>query len=107
VDFRSSEKTNFEEFKKSSRYPGDLKKNETFLFISKGGEQLLWILNVKELPGVGKTRQVIDSRKWRIDGGAWNPMMLKNYAKLVGLDLVGLKSFEETYEEERERKKAA
>ena len=103
TDFRKNEWTNFKEFKKSKRFPGELKANEAILFVSKSGNQLIWILNVADAES---GRQIVDSRRWRITGSqSWNPMMLQNYAEKVGIHLVGLKRFEELYEADREKKR--
>jgi len=106
ADFRCSELTNYDKFRKSSRYPGDLVSGEAFLFISKSGNQMIWVLhvgNMKFLKHNGAViKRIIDSRKWRIQGGsAWNPMMLADYAEEVGLELVGIKKFAQLYEERR------
>jgi len=50
-------------------------------------------------------RRVVDSRRLRISGGAWSPLMLQNYANAVGLNLVGIKRFEQLYDESRAAKK--
>lgn len=104
TDFRKSELTNYDLFKRSKSYPGDLESNEVFLFVSKGGNQLVWVLNVG-LIDVGHAdrkgyvdRRVIDTRRWRIDGSSgWNPEMLADYAHEVGLTLVGFKLFRDIY----------
>ncbi len=108
VDFRKTELTNYDTFSRSRSFPGQLSANEVYLFISKSGNQLVWILNMSEVDAPrpnkrGRTnRRMIDSRKWRIEGGtSWSPMMLQNYAQDVGLDLVGFKRFEDLYDERR------
>jgi hypothetical protein len=108
TDFRKSELTNYDIFKRSRSFPGELESNEVFLFISKGGNQLVWILNVDRVD-VGHAdrkgyvdRRLIDTRRWRIEGSSsWNPEMLADYAAEVDLDLVGFKRFREIYAERR------
>ena len=98
VDFRYNEFGIYEGFRKSKSFPGDLGKNEVFLFVSRTGNQLLWVLNLTSLDAVGSQQSMIDTRRWRLSGSYWNPMMLANYAADVGLDLVGIKRFEELYD---------
>jgi hypothetical protein len=46
----------------------------------------------------GKLSTVVSSQLYRIvDGGTWNPLMLANYAEQVGIQLEGLKKFEQYY----------
>ena len=98
VDFRRTESFNLAEFQKSSSFPGALAKNEVFLFVSMTGSQLLWILHSDE--------HVIDSRKWRLLHGAWNPQLLQDYAACVGIQLQGIKSFAQQFEAYKASKKA-
>ena len=103
TDFRYSEMTNLSIYEKRKIYPGPLGKRDVFLFISKSGNQLLWILNSKEIETKHKNqkgsfkRKMIDTRRWRIAGGAWNYRMIQNYANEVGLEIVGFKRLEEQY----------
>lgn len=104
VDFRCSEHTNYERFKASERFPGYLRSGEVILFVSRSGNQLVWVLNysAKEADVQGIT----DSRRWRLHSGSWSPMMLANYANEVGIELIGVKQFAALYEEDRKRKRA-
>jgi hypothetical protein len=103
--FGRSEASNLRLYRDSAKYPGDLRKGEAFLFISKGGNQVLFVFRPVELEvssrhrkGDGsKTREVIDSRRLRLDGGTWHPYMLQNYANEVGIHLVGFRRFEEVH----------
>ena len=103
--FGRSEATNLALYQDSGKYPGDLKKGEAFLFISKGGNQILFVFNTIELKvdtqhrkGDGSTtRGVIDSRRLRLDGGTWHPYMLQDYANEVGIHLVGFRRFEDVH----------
>lgn len=106
ADFRKSEVTLYDEFLWSKSYPGDLNKNECFLFISKTGNQLLWFFTqIKEIDGYkGKPTNIFDSRKWRIVNGVWHPFMLANYASEVGIELVGIKRFEEIYDDRKTKR---
>ncbi len=98
VDFRKNEVTNYNAFAKSKKFPGELKPNEAFLFISKSGNQLMWVLNVIEFDNErGRTIEIFDTRRWRILRSTWDPYMLQNYANEVGIHLVGFRRFEEVY----------
>ena len=105
TDFRKSEATIINGFKRSRSYPGDLNSGEAFLFLSKTGNQLLWFFNNgAEIEGfMQRVIQIIDSRKWRVTGGIWHPFMLANYAEEAGIELVGIRRFEEIYDERRRR----
>jgi len=111
VSFQRSEKTNLDIFKRAPHYPGDLKSGEAFLFLSMTGDQLLFIYRnpIDFMGPAGKTWVVTDSRKLRLSGGTWNPHMLQNYAHELGLDLVGIKRFEQIHDEmmQARRQKAA
>ena len=107
VDFRKSEATNYDAYKKTKKFPGELGTNEVFLFVSRSGNQLVWVLNVGELdtdyPNQRGSycRRIVDTRRWRIEGGSWNPHLLQDYANDSGLDLVGFKRFEQSWAESR------
>lgn len=114
ADFRKSEKTLFDNFVKSKEFPGHLKGNEAFLFISGLQNQLLWILNVEEVDKLmtrngnytqyGETR-IFDSRRMRLESGRWNPMMLGNYAAQAGIKLERVKMFQDQFKEMQEQKR--
>ena len=104
ADFRCSERTNYNIF--LQQFPGELRMNEAFLFVSKSGNQLVWLLNQQSIDGKMGTAEVTDSRRWRLTGGTWSPMMVANYAKEVGIELIGIKTFEQRYNESRALKKS-
>jgi hypothetical protein len=104
-DFRKSELTLFNEVAKKNR---GLKvgKHDVVALISGNGKQIKFIHGFTSMEVIGgKTREVtgrktriLQSDAFRIDGaGSWNPLMLANYAAAVGIELIGLKKFEETY----------
>jgi len=107
ADFRKSEATLHDAFLRSRSYPGDLRKGECFLFLSKSGNQLLWFFTqVTRIEGYkGAEIKVYDSRRWRLTGGTWHPYMLANYAEKAGIDLVGIKRFEEIIDERRGKRR--
>lgn len=106
VDFRFSELTIYEKYTpvqvRESLRPGD-----AALFISRSGSQLLWVLHYGEMAAQKTQRTVIQSMKLRVSGGYWNPLMLQNYANEIGIELEGIKRFEELFGEQRDRKRAA
>ena len=102
ADFRCNERTLYEEFRKSPSFPGNLKKNQAYLFVSRQGTQLIWFVGSDTLGGTpDHPIVVINSRKWRIAGSHWNPKMLANYAAFCGLKLLGLPMFETSYKAKR------
>jgi hypothetical protein len=106
--FQRSEATNLFQFRKQSHYPGDLNAGEAFLFLSKQGNQLIFVFRSPvsfDAPS-GKSWEVIDSRRLRLTGGTWSPYMLQNYANEVGLHLVGIKRFEQVHDEMQRAKRA-
>jgi hypothetical protein len=101
VDFRSSEISNYDFLVKKKHFPGPPAKRDVYLMVSKSGNQLIWVLNVGSVGKNGDQRDIVDTRRWRLRRGSWNPHLLENYANAVGLSLVGFKRFEEIYAESR------
>ncbi len=105
ADFRSNENTLAKQY---SQETSKLRPNECVLFISKKGDQLRFVFRPEgflDLSKGGSSHTILQSRLYRIlYGGTWSPLMLKNYAQKVGLDLEGLKSFEEHYSDMQEKK---
>lgn len=111
VDFRKSEETNFNALKKARKLPV-LRKGEGVLFISKKKNQIVFVTPEVEFDstnGVGYdvTVTVLASKRFRIRGSTWSPLMLANYAEAVGLTLQGIKRFEWHYQEKRKAQQAA
>ena len=105
--FQRSEATNLAIFQKASYYPGDLKRGEAFLLVSRMGNQVVFVLRNPAEVEVGKViRKVLDTRRLRLSGGTWSPYMLQNYAHEAGLHLVGIKRFEQVHDDRQERKRA-
>ena len=103
--FQRSEITNLYWYQGDPSYPGDLEPGEAFLFLSKMGNQVIFMFHepVSYEQG-GRIRRVTDSRRLRLDSGTWSPYMLQDYAEAVGLHLVGIKRFEQVHDEAREAK---
>jgi hypothetical protein len=72
--------------------------------MSKGLNQFVWILNDSAIDKNEREHRVFDSRRWRLATGTWNPLMLANYAEEVGLQLEGLRKFEQIYDDSRKKK---
>jgi len=69
-----------------------LKANDVVLLVSKQGNQLVFLHGFNAF----EERRVLRSTRFRIEGGgSWNPLMLVNYAKSVGLEISGLKTYED------------
>lgn len=102
-DFRFSEATIYDQLVKKKKLPGPPKAGECYLFVSRTGNQLVWILNVTSSNG----REIVDSRRWRIRRGIWSHHLMENYANEVGLSLVGWKRFEEVFLEGKPKPKPA
>jgi len=105
-NFARSEANNLTLYRQMGHFPGELQAGEAFLFLAKGGNQVLFFFADKQVDFAGVSRQVIDSRKLRLTTGTWDAYMLQNYANMVGLDLVGIKRFEQIHVAWREARKS-
>jgi len=103
-DFRKSDFSLYQEFRRSKGFPGELKTGECYLFVSSGENQLIWFLNTSVSENSqGWEMTFSDSRRWRFSGSnRWDPARLTHYAEAVGIVLLGIRSFEAAYEERRE-----
>ncbi len=104
LDFRRTELTNYLEYRASKAFQGDLGSRECYLFVSRGLNQLIWVLDYRQEGDAGQ--MLIDSRRWRITSGVWSPELLGDYAAEAGIKLVGIRSFRKLYENWREQKAA-
>lgn len=113
VDFRQSDLTNYDQFKRSRSFPGELGSNEVYLFISRSENQIVWIYNVSTMEPfttrkATQSKRIIDSRRWRIEGASrWNFYMLAEYANMVGLHLIGIPTLREYFERKKAIKQMA
>jgi hypothetical protein len=102
ADFRMNEESQARVY---SKILADLNANEVICLFSKTGKMMRFIWKPQSFNGlneVGIRRKgiygVIQSMMHRItDGGTWNPLMIRNYANEIGLDLTGLKRMEDHY----------
>jgi len=102
VDFRKSDESILDAcLKEEGKNLPALRPNDVLMFVSKSGNQILFILNFGELDTyTGYIRRFIDTRRWRLcGGGRWNPLMIKNYGLEVGIDFVNLRKYDEIIEE--------
>ncbi len=100
-DFRTSEHTMLMSLQPHER---KLRGNDCVCFISGTGNQVVFVYAMKS---AGETRatskyearpiEIVTSVRLRLTAGSWNPLMLQNYAADAGLELEGLKRFEEHY----------
>lgn len=105
-DFRKSEVTLYNEAIKEAGT--DLAAGDCILLVSGNGKQLRFVHGFRDMDVVGgrtkektgRMTKVMTSAVHRIDGpGAWNPLMLSNYASKAGIELEGLRKFESYYRE--------
>lgn len=103
VSFRASEQTNWLAFSKTHRDIAlSLRKDDVVCFLSQTENQLVFIHGFDAWEDeTGRVVQVLSTRRLRINT-RWNPLMLANYAAQVGLELEGLKRFEEFYKSLKE-----
>lgn len=100
VDFRKSEATNFDTFRRAratKAVVASLGAGDLIMFINMSEDQLVFIHGFDTVSDGKQTLRVLSSRRLRISGGRWNPLRLANYAEEVGLQLDGLKRFEDYY----------
>jgi len=100
TDFRRNDVSIFSAFQKENLpLLRRLKEDDMIVFVSKTGNQLLFIHGFTEFPG-DQNRALgtaLQSIRHRILSGTWNPLMLRNYAIAAGLDVEGLALFEDHY----------
>jgi hypothetical protein len=76
--------------------------NPVLLFINKSRTVLQFVGGCHS---ISTGHRVLAVAELRLDHGTWNPLMLADYAKECGIELVGIKSFKEHYEAALERKR--
>lgn len=105
VSFRKSPETNWTELKKAKKIPS-LRKGEGILLISKGGNLMQFVTPVVEFDTLNTADREVHveiqaSERFKIRGGTWSPLMLANYAEMVGYRIQGIKRFEWYFKEYR------
>jgi hypothetical protein len=92
ASFQCSEKTNFEKLcEKKTVTLGD---SDVILFVSSSANQLIFLNRPKAAP---KKAVLYDSRRLRLTTGCWDPLFIKEYAKQVGINLVGLDKLQKLF----------
>lgn len=107
-DFRKNEVTLMQECLSDRKFKqlGSLINGEVVLLVSRTENQLIWLFASPELTDQhGEPLAVIDSRRARLPRSGWNPQLLGNYAKAVGIELAGIQNFEHAYLREREERR--
>lgn len=94
TDFRRSELTCWLDIVSRRPELRRLKGEDVVLLVSMSGDQLVFLHGFSEVRG----KEVLRSTRFRIQNSQWNPMMLANYAKAAGIQLAGLKTYEEHVE---------
>lgn len=102
-NFQRSELTNFltvlEKHPELADGKIKLRLEDVVLLVSKTGNQLVFLHGFESFldEDVKKIeRKVLRSTKFRLPNKqSWNPLMLVNYAKTVGIALTGLKEYED------------
>ena len=96
--FRKSELTNFQEMAVTER--SQLKTGDCVMLLSLSENQLVFVYGFTDF-GRGT---VLRSERLRLSAGTWDPLMLAEYAAKAGIELDGLKRFEEHYRDIQKRK---
>lgn len=109
ADFRKNEATLLAECQKQIR-DLELRRGDCILLLSTHHTILKFVWGAYELDkaftdgGIERDRgmRIVASKTYRIvDGGKFNPYMLKNYAEDLGIDLAFLRRFEEHFKDEQ------
>jgi hypothetical protein len=75
-----------------------LRTDDVVVFVSKGGNQLLFVHGFENLrTEAGDERVMLPSVRYRIVKGTWSPYMLSVYAKAANMPITGLKTFEQHF----------
>ncbi len=95
ADFRNCERTLYSDYLRTAKLP---RADEIVVFISLKGDQLLFVHGWQAVhnPG-GPNHLVLKSSRHRIANGTWNPLLLRNYVNAAGLEIEGLRRFEDYY----------
>lgn len=73
-----------------------LQVNDVVLLVAMSGNQLVFLHGFDVFEHEAFERKVLRSTRFRLPNGAhWNPLMLANYAKSVGITLTGLQQYED------------
>jgi hypothetical protein len=95
ANFQRSEATNYASAVAENKLA--LGKDDVVCLVSLKGDQLVFVWKPLQIEdgARGRERHIVSSQRLRLTGGVWNPLMLANYAERVGLQLDGLRKFEQ------------
>ena len=102
VAFHKSEYTLLRDFEaENPEIAASMGPNDVLVFVSCRGEQMMFVHNyvpvLRKGDKPGEEKRVVKSSRHRVLTGTWDPLMLRSYAKDAGLDIRGLKEFENHY----------
>lgn len=109
VDFRTSIDTHLRFLRTTEpQFQRSLKKDDVICLLSRRGNQLAFVWDL-DLLGIQRGERIEVTRcvRLRLSRGAWNPLMLANYAEHVGLTLTGLARFEDHMKRMTKRSRTA
>ena len=96
TSFARSEMTNYRLWRKETTR--SLAAGEALCIVSKTGNQMVFVWKPKLITYGGSNAEAFLSVRIRLDSTKWwDGRMLRNYANQVGLELVGLKRYEQYY----------
>lgn len=94
TSFQCSEKTNFEKLTEKKHVTlGD---SDVVVFVSSRSDQLIFLNRPSKAP---KKAVLYDSRRLRLTTGSWDPLFIREYAKQVGINLVGLEKLQKLFDQ--------
>ena len=96
VDFRHGVPFHYDELKKSNRLD-EVRADECILLVSQTGTRVAFVFREANTTSRnGEPVKVVSSFQLALDRRTpWSPLMLQNYAEQVGIELLGLKRFED------------
>ena len=98
TSFSYSEETMYAMVSKEYVHLASLGKNDVVLFRSSTGNQLMFVFGFSELTKRRVERYLRSERLRLPKHREWDPMMLANYARDCGIELEGIKTFEQHLE---------
>jgi hypothetical protein len=99
TSFSYSEETMYAMVSKEYVHLASLGKNDVVLFRSSTGNQLMFVFGFAELNTKRRVERYLRSERLRLPKHReWDPMMLANYARDCGIELEGIKTFEQHLE---------
>lgn len=96
VDFRHGIPHHYDELRKK-RMLRDVADDEVILLVSQTGRQMAFVFREHEIHSrSGDTVKALAHYRIQLDRHtSWSPLMLSEYANAAGIELIGIKRFEE------------